>query len=502
LNIKKNIIANFAGKFWSLVSVFIFVPLYIDLLGFDSYAVISFSLLLSGIMAVFDAGLTATLSREFARSDRSSEEKKRVFFTLETLYLLLSLVIGSTLFFSAGFIASNFIKSSIFTPDTLTLFIQIMGGEIVFQMLFRFYLGGIFGLELHGVANLFQITWGVFRNGLVLVLLVFMPSLHVFFLWQMAISIAFAVLVKLKLHLQISGTFSQFFNLRINWVIWKETWRFTIGMMLISLVAALSTQLDKLIITKLLPLENLGYYTLAVSLASGLVMFVSPISTTLVPRLTALYSNGERDKAAHMFGVVNQAVVVLISSVAASMMTNSGHLIWAWTGRSDLLAQVPSILMIASLSYAMLSLTMLPYSVAIANGFTKLNNQLGIASLIVTIPGYCWAIPAFGMLGAAACFCIVQSAIAIVYYYFINKMYFGISTFNLFAKTLFFPFFVSGAVAWLLSLFPVYSGSNRLMVFLWVGIVTLVIFGVTFLIVFNKHSRGQLLDILNTAKTA
>lgn len=52
--IRKNIFANLIGKFWSLLSGFLFIPLYIKYLGFESYSVISFTLMIAGIMAILD----------------------------------------------------------------------------------------------------------------------------------------------------------------------------------------------------------------------------------------------------------------------------------------------------------------------------------------------------------------------------------------------------------------------------------------------------------------
>jgi O-antigen/teichoic acid export membrane protein len=37
----KNIIANYVGKIWGIISVFVFVPFYINILGIESYAVIN-----------------------------------------------------------------------------------------------------------------------------------------------------------------------------------------------------------------------------------------------------------------------------------------------------------------------------------------------------------------------------------------------------------------------------------------------------------------------------
>ena len=96
--IKKNIIANLAGRFWSIFSTFVFIPLYIKYLGFESYSIISFTLVLVGLMAFFDGGLTATLSREFARSDNSISDKKNVFNTIETSYLLIITIVSISLY--------------------------------------------------------------------------------------------------------------------------------------------------------------------------------------------------------------------------------------------------------------------------------------------------------------------------------------------------------------------------------------------------------------------
>jgi O-antigen/teichoic acid export membrane protein len=71
----------------------------------------------------------------------------------------------------------------------------------------------------------------------------------------------------------------------------------------------------------------------------------------------------------------------------------------------------------------MLSLQILSYNIAIANGYTKLNNIIGLISVFITIPGYIVATKQYGSIGAALAFAIIQTTITIVYLYFINKRY-------------------------------------------------------------------------------
>ena len=69
-----NSIANLLGKFWGALSNFIFLPIYISLIGIENYSIIAFTLILTSIMSILDVGLTSTLSRELA-SDKNSKKE-------------------------------------------------------------------------------------------------------------------------------------------------------------------------------------------------------------------------------------------------------------------------------------------------------------------------------------------------------------------------------------------------------------------------------------------
>ncbi|RZJ46768.1 MAG: hypothetical protein EOO44_22605, partial [Flavobacterium sp.] len=61
------LISNYAAKFWGLISVFIFIPIYIKFLGVENYGVISFNALLLGIISFADAGMSSAIVKEFAK---------------------------------------------------------------------------------------------------------------------------------------------------------------------------------------------------------------------------------------------------------------------------------------------------------------------------------------------------------------------------------------------------------------------------------------------------
>jgi O-antigen/teichoic acid export membrane protein len=496
----KNVIANFVGRFWSILSNFLFIPLYINLLGFESYSLISFSLIIAGVMAVLDAGFSATLSRELARADLNFTEKNRIFGTLETIYFLITIIAIALVLFASNAIATDWVSSNTYNSEEISFFVKIISFDIGFQLLIRFYLGGFIGLEQQIKSNILQVAWGIARNGLVVMVLFFIPSLMIFFVWQAASTIVFALVAGLLLRKEINRKYSLTIR-RIEKDVLLRIWKFAGGMLLISLVAALNTQMDKLIISKLLPLESLGYYTLAVSLSMGIVVVVNPISVAILPRLTSYFTGNRISDAQDLFQKVNVTVSILVFSILAIMSYFSYELIFVWTGDANIALKVSPFLPIIAFAVSMLSLATIPYNIAIANGYTKLNNILGVVSLLITLPGYWLATSRYGAIGAAYVFCTVQFFITIIYMYLINKKYFGVSKLkDLFFKPLLLPLFLCLGIGFVFSFMPELFKENRLYSLIWIAISTFVTFCVSLFILVPRIELIQIVHQLKIRK--
>ena len=493
---KKNIIANFVGRFWGILSNFLFIPLYIKYLGFESYSVISFTLMIAGIMAVLDGGLTATLSREFARQDNDDTEKRKIFKNLETLYFIVIGVCILCIFLSSDFLADKWLQIQTITPDRTSLFLKIISFEIGFQLLLRFYMGGLLGLEKQVEANIVQVAWGIFRNGLVVIAIIYFPTLEMFFTWQTISTIVFAIITKIFLDKIVLGRFTLNFNFKIEKQILSRIWKFASGMLLIALVSAFNTQMDKLAISKLLSIENLGYYTLAVSLCQGLIILVNPIATAVLPRFTAFFSTDEHHEARLLFTKMSVLVSILVFSIMMVMSFFAKDLIWVWTGNEVLAEKTRSLVPIVATAYAMFAIQFLPYNIAIANGYTKLNNVLGIVSLFATIPGYFFVTKYYGATGAASVFCGVQIVTTIIYIYFINKKFIKSDILkDIYWRQFILPFVVAGIVAYLFSKIPILIDNSRIFSLIWIGIATFATLMISLIVLLPIKDLKQLTNL-------
>lgn len=485
---KKNIVANLLGKLWSMMSGFLFVPLYIRYLGFESYSVISFTLIISGLIVILDAGLTATLSREFARADNDQVEKNEIYKTLETCYFLIGLIIIILVFSLSDVISSKWINIATINSSLISFYIRVFSFDIGFQMLFRFYMGGLLGLEKHVKANLYQISLGIVRNALVVIAIMNLPTLKTFFIWQCVSSIIYAVLIKLSLEKTLIGKYSLNIKMKIDKKIILKIWRFAGGIMLISLVSALNTQMDKLAISKLLSLETLGYYTLAVSLSNVIVAIATPFSSAILPRFTNLFSGGKIKEASMLYQKIGLFLAVAIFSIYANMLFFSEQLFYVWTGNLELASNAHFYLPYIAFSMSMLAVAVIPYSVALANGYTKLNNIMGIISLFVTLPGYWIATSIYGGIGAAIVFCFVQTITTFVYYYYINKKFIRIIPIKtIFVRQIIKPLVIAVIIVYLIQFVPLIYGKSRLVTFVYIGISTATTLVITMVFSFSFH---------------
>lgn len=500
----KNILANIVGRFWSVFSNYLFIPIYIKLLGLENYSVISFSLVILGIISILDSGLTATLSKEFASKQKTAKEKLKLLATLEFFYLILLLFLISLFLLFSSQLASKWLNLSELNPHDVSLYLKVLGIGLSFQLISNFYMGGLIGLEHQISANKYQITYGIFKNGLVLVVIFFNPSLFYFFLWQTIVTICYVIFIRYKLQSYIAGRKYFSFKIQFDKTVFLSVWKFAAGMLIISIVASINTQLDKLVISRLLNISELGVYNIAGSMAQALFVLVTPISVALLPRFTALYSDNNSVEASRLFHIILKAITILIFTVSATLIFNSSEIIWAWTGNIEIAKKASVFMPYMVFGTSLLVLMMLPFDIAIANGYTRLNNIIGILSICFTIPAYIYMVNQYGPLGAAISWCTLQIIISPIYFHLINKRFINVkSTPNLIFKDILFPLAITFVTAFCLTYINL-GQSSRLLVVIGIIFNTLITLIVAMLLLVSKNEvfsiRMQLEKYINFKK--
>lgn len=460
----RNILANIAGRFWSTLSNFIFLPLYVAILGMDEYAVISLSLVVAGVLTIFDLGLTATIAREMARGDVSDTGRYRVFKTFETLYVLLLLICGVGGVFLSDVVADHFIHDTAIDRGLISLCLKLIILEGALQLYLRFYTSAMMGLERQVEANLLNIVWGILRNGLIVLVILAWPDLTVFFAWQVAMSLSMLALAKVRLERALAEWRIADVP-RLDWKELRRVRHFAGGVFLIALVAVVNTQLDRIVLSSLLDLKYLGYYTIAVSIGTGLLALASPFQAAVQPRMTRWFSERQAARAKALYLHAATLVAVLVFPVAAVIAWNAEAVVFTWMGNGEIARNAAPIVPLAVTAYAFLAMQTMTYAVALANGFTRYHNVVGLVTLCISLPGYWFGVKAFGPTGAVAVFALIQVSGAVIFHALIDRRFLHLgalaSGLQLFAV----PAGVACLVAWGLAELLSPSGPRLTMLF-------------------------------------
>jgi O-antigen/teichoic acid export membrane protein len=226
------------------------------------------------------------------------------------------------------------------------------------------------------------------------------PSPHAFFTFQLGIGM-----------LEIAGLAWMAHRLLppvpkgqcIHWELapLKPVLKFSMSIAFTSSVWVLVTQTDKLVLSKILPLADYGYFTVAVLVASGIMVVSGPISSAIMPRMVRMHAEGKHDELISVYRQATQLVTVTAIPAALVLIFLAPQVLWAWTGNLDLVQRVAPVLSLYATGYAFLSVSAFPYYLQYAKGNLRLHLIGSAMFLVLLIPSVIWAASRFGMGGAA-----------------------------------------------------------------------------------------------------
>jgi O-antigen/teichoic acid export membrane protein len=400
--LKKNITANFAGGLWAGLMNLIFIPLFIKFLGVEAYGLIGIFISLQGLFVILEMGLSGSLNREIARLsvlDGKNQEMRDLLRTLEIPYWSIGSLIGATIIIAAPFIASQWLKVQNLSPATVARTIMVMGVAMAFQWPLNLYSGGLLGLQKQVLLNILSGSIASCRGlGAVIVLWLVSPTIEAFFAWQVLINAVHTLIAAILLWKALPPYAAKAV---FRMVFLRQIGRFAAGMGGITVLAVILSQLDKIILSKMLSLEAFGYYTLANGLAMNLYRFVTPIANAIYPRFTNMVSLGAQEQLAKLYHQSAQSLSVCILPVAIIIALFSKEIIFSWTQKLTIAEQTFQLASILVMGNALNGLMHIPLVLQLANGWTRLTFYFNLISVLFIAPLTIMFVILFGALGAA-----------------------------------------------------------------------------------------------------
>ena len=422
--LKRNIIANFLGRGWSAISVYIFVPFYVKFLGIESYGLVGFYAVLQGVFAFANFGLIQTLGRELARLSvvkDSEQEMRGLVRTLELLFLGVAVLISLIVALGAPIIAENWINAQGLDNEVVEKTVVLMGISIGLLFPFNILQGGLLGLQQQVKSNIIIAVMGTGRGlGALMVLWLVSPTVIAFFRWQIVINLIQAAVTWYYLWDSLPPHSARG-RFRIS--VFRSIWRFAAGMTGITVISIVATQIDKLTVSKLLSLEILGYYSLATIISHVPNLFSDPVKTAVFPVLTQFAQLKDQSKTASFYHQSCQLLSTLVFPAGFTLTLFSKEIIQIWT-QDPIIAEnchlIATLLVVGSIC---LSLKVIPFSLALAHGWTKLNIYMGTAMIVLIIPIMTLLVNHYGQTGAAIGWIIINGSTLPLYILILHNRY-------------------------------------------------------------------------------
>jgi O-antigen/teichoic acid export membrane protein len=413
--VRRNIIANIAGRGWAALLSLAVLPVYIHFLGIEAFGLIGFFLSLTLILQLLDLGLGTVLNRQFAQYSMQSDKAQQMhdlLRTLEIIYWLIGIAIGVTIAVLAPAIAAYWLKPQQLSAQIVSQALAMMGIAIAFQWPRALYSGGLMGLQRQVAFNLLSSITGTVNNlGGVLILWLVSPTLQAYVAWFMAISLVDTLSTRLLLwrSLPKAPARPNFSGQALAGV-----WRFAAGMAAISVTSVIQTQLDKMILVKVLPLDAFGYYSLASRVAGGLSYLTGPISAAFFPRFSQLLLVNDRQELARLYHRSCQLMSVLVLPPAVVLTLFSYELLLLWTQDRSIAENSYLVLGLLTAGTALNALASLPYALQLASGWTRLTLIVNTAATLLQAPLIYIMSVKYGGVGAAIVWLIFNALYILV----------------------------------------------------------------------------------------
>ncbi len=422
--VRLNILANYAGSFWQMAMGLLFVPLYIHFLGIECYGIIGFFASLQTVIYLLDMGLSTTFSREMARLSPTRVSDNAIRNSLATFsraYWVIAAVAGVLFISVSPLFAGHWLKAQHTPISVISDATILMGLSIIAQWPGTIYLGGINGLQKQVHSNVVAIIMSTIRGGgVVLLLWLVSPTLQAFFLWQIGCFLAQTIAYSVVLHVELKDVPGKG---RFDWGVLKKTWRFSAGMLGINILATLLTQTDKILLGKLVPLEQFGYYALAGSAASVFYALIVPINGALFPRFTELVSLGEETNLASLFHISCQLVSFVVFPVWAVLAFFPNEALFVWTNNHAISNATGPLLSLLATGNMLNLMMHMPYNVLLAHGYTRLSIIINSVSVALLVPLIFVLVHFFGTKGAASVWVILNSGYVLIGVHFMYRRY-------------------------------------------------------------------------------
>ncbi|MGD0576952.1 MAG: oligosaccharide flippase family protein [Candidatus Staskawiczbacteria bacterium] len=396
--LSKNIVYSLLGQGSVLIISFLAVKIIFHKLGGDAMGIIYFTASINAILVtVLEMGVSSTTAREVAgHFAHDKDYVKKLIQTSSLFYWGIYLLSSLFIFFMAPFFVQKWIHLQTLNPTMVIYILRILGISSIIVLPRIFYYSLLRGLQKMGITNLIDVAGsGMQQLGAILILVLGGGFLHVVYWLAATYVIEVLIYFFACAHFFSFSYFIPGFSLDVV----KRNFKFTIGTTLISIFSGIYSQMDKIIISKLLPVATLGYYSFAYGGVSQGTMLTNSVSQAVYPSFSALAKAGDRGSLMSQYhklqDLVCFGILPMFALVPFILMPLFSYLL---NKNVAYLLLFPTTLL--CLGFYINGTMTVPYMFSLAVGKPGITAKMNFYSLFIVLPVMAVLIYFFGLTGA------------------------------------------------------------------------------------------------------
>ncbi len=422
----------------------LFIPIYIKLLGVESYGLVAFYLLLMGVLVVIDLALSTALSRQviILKTNNAPEKTiKDLIFSMEIIYASISLLIIATIYLFAEAISTHWLKVNEIPLSRLETSIRFIGILIALQFPTSIYNGVMVSLDKQVLNSIITIIINILKAvGVIAFLKIFSPIIENYFIWQIVITFSALLILRYYVWKEISITKSK---ASFSYSALSPIKKFSLGMIGVSIVNFLMAMLDKLIVSKSVPLNLVACYSLAFQVAAVIGQIVAPLQSTIFPKFTTFITQNDQEACVKLYHKSCRWVAVFIWPMGLCLFFFAKDILLVWAKNDFIVANTTPVLQVVTIGTICNCLMFVPYIFMLSKGKTKFTIILNLIGTFVFLPMLYWTIPKYGILGASFMWLGINVSYVLFSIPLFHKLYLKHELGNWYIKDNLFPFTVS-----------------------------------------------------------
>jgi O-antigen/teichoic acid export membrane protein len=328
------------------------------------------------------------------------------------MYWLLAASVVVLSFALSGWFASRWLNVHTLPKHQVHLALLAAGVALAIRWPVSLYNGVLAGFQLQVRQNVVTIIAALVRFiGGVAIILFVSRTVTAYMMWQVAAAL---------LEVTAMGTIAwravgaSPFGARFDPTVVRSVWRFMAALNIVSVAALVVSQIDRIVISKRLPLADLGYYSIAVTATGAITMVSAAVSAAVFPRFAAQSALDDDAsllrtyrQAAHAVGFVSVAASLPLAFFARPILS-------LWVG-SRLYSQTPTVLTLLSVAFLLNAMYSVPYTLAIATAHTRIPLVANLIAAPVLAVSMYLIVPGAGLIGAASLVLVLMACFFVAY---------------------------------------------------------------------------------------